>query len=98
VFVNIKAARFPRESSSLCLCTEGRPLFFDLRNSKEKAQLAPGFPTIRDLGLIGYYTAIQSAVQVHFSEETLRGRNGPAMMASGIITSKSRSHFTHLTN
>jgi hypothetical protein len=95
VFVNIKAARFPRESSSLCLCTEGRPLFFD---SKEKAQLAPGFPTILDWGLIGYCTAIQSAIQVHFSEGALRGMNGPAMMASGIITSKARSHFTHLTN
>ena len=34
----------------------------------------------------------------HCVEETLSGRNGPAVMASGITTSKYRSHFTHLTD
>jgi hypothetical protein len=76
VFVNIKAARFPRESSSLCLCTEGRPLFFDLRNSKEKAQLAPGFPTIRDLGSIDYCQ--QSSQQFKFISPKRRYGEGMA--------------------
>jgi hypothetical protein len=58
--------------------------------SKRKAQLAPGFPTIRDLGVVNFIT------NGHVS--SLSGRNGPATMASGIITSKYFSHLTHLTD
>ena len=77
-------------------------------DSKEKAQLAPGFPTIRDLELPHYITAtlaveVQSDVRNPYrssycADETLGGRNGPATIASGIITSKYFSHLTHLTD
>jgi len=34
----------------------------------------------------------------YYADETLGGRNGPATIASGIITSKYFSHLTHLTD
>jgi hypothetical protein len=39
-------------------------------DSKEKAQLAPGFPTIRDLELLNFITT--TAVQVHLQRPQLR--------------------------
>jgi hypothetical protein len=45
--------------------------------SREKAQLAPGSPTIRDLDLIYYTTAIPSAVQVHCARRDLGREEWP---------------------
>src|SRR6266481_790915 len=60
------------------------------QSQKEKAQLAPGLHNHSRFGVARLYH--------NGHESSLSGRNGPAMMASGIVTSKSRSHFTHLTN
>jgi hypothetical protein len=69
-----------------------------LATETEKAQLAPGFPTIRVSELPNTTTVILPVIQINFVGETLEGRNGPAMMASGIITSKYSPHVRHLTD
>jgi hypothetical protein len=74
---------------------------------KEKPSLHRAFTTIRVSELPHYITATLPAVQrdernpyrsFYYADETLGGRNGPAMIASGIITSKYFSHLTHLTD
>ncbi|SRR6266446_4598760 len=61
-----------------------------VRLPKEKAQLAPGLHNHSGLGVARLYH--------NGYVSSLSGRNGPAMMASGIITPKFCSHLTHLTD
>jgi hypothetical protein len=79
------------------------------RVREKRPSLHRAFTTIRVSELPHYITAIlqqfkfraTGAIWVALSyctDETLGGRNGPATIASGIITSKYFSHLTHLTD